>query len=97
MFPWVYGFSWTMGNVIFLGLFFTVVAIIGATMVLSLLRTYRDIQAHKAETIRWESEFHDLPVSELRCRHEFTGEFKAMVPRHGVVLVRISPCAPSQR
>jgi len=76
MFPWVYGFSWTMGNVIFLGLFFTVVAIIGATMVLSLLRTYRDIQAHKAETIRWESEFHDLPVSELRCRHEFTGEFK---------------------
>jgi glycine cleavage system H lipoate-binding protein len=76
MFPWVYGFTWTIGNIIFLGIFFTIVAIIGATVVLSVLRAYRVLQTNRAETIRWESEFHDLPISARRCRHEFTGEFK---------------------
>jgi glycine cleavage system H lipoate-binding protein len=76
MFPWVYGFTWTLGNIIFLGIFFTVVAIIGTTVIISLLRAYRAMQANHADAIRWESEFHDLPTSSRRCRHEFTGEFK---------------------
>jgi|WetSurMetagenome_2_1015567.scaffolds.fasta_scaffold146229_2 glycine cleavage system H lipoate-binding protein len=76
MFPWVYGFSWTIGSIIFLGIFFAIVAVIGATLVTSLLRTYRALQSHHAELVRWESEFHDLPVSARICRHEFTGEFK---------------------
>ena len=76
MFPWVYGFSWTIGNIIFLGIFFTIVVIIGSTILLSLLRAYQNIRAHQAEAIRWDSEFHDLPISARRCRHEFTGEFK---------------------
>jgi glycine cleavage system H lipoate-binding protein len=76
MFPWVYGFSWTVGNIIFLGIFFAVVAVIGTTVILSFLRAYRSMQANKAEMIRWESDFHDLPISLRTCRHEFTGEFK---------------------
>jgi glycine cleavage system H lipoate-binding protein len=76
MFPWVYGFSWTMGNIIFLGIFFLIVLIIGSTVLLSLLRAYRNMQAHRADTIRWESDFHDLPLSARACRHQFTGEFK---------------------
>jgi glycine cleavage system H lipoate-binding protein len=76
MFPWVYGFSWTIDNIIFLGIFFTIVAIIGGTVMTSLVRAYRVLQSHRAELIRWDSEFHDLPISARRCRHEFTGEFK---------------------
>jgi len=83
MFPWVYGFTWTIGNIVFLGIFFAVVAIIGATVIVSLLRTYRAMQANHAETIRWESEFHDLPISARKCRHEFTGEFKQRTCENG--------------
>jgi glycine cleavage system H lipoate-binding protein len=76
MFPWVYGFSWTIGNIVFLGIFFSIVTIIGTTVLISLLRAYRAMQEHHAEAIRWESEFQDLPISVRRCRHVFTGEFK---------------------
>jgi glycine cleavage system H lipoate-binding protein len=76
MFPWVYGFTWTMGNIIFLGIFFTVVAIIGATVLLSFQRALNTIRTNSIESLRWESEFHDLPIAARKCRHEFTGEFK---------------------
>ncbi|RPI02862.1 MAG: glycine cleavage system protein H [Ignavibacteriae bacterium] len=76
MFPWVYGFAWTPGNIIFLGIFFSVVAIIGATVLISLFRTYRALQVNKTEAIRWDSEFHDLPATSRKCRHELSGEFK---------------------
>ena len=51
MFPWVFGFSWTLGNIIFLGIFFMIVVIIGSTVLLSLLRAYRRMQAHHADVI----------------------------------------------
>ncbi len=76
MFPWVYGFTWTMGNIIFLGIFFLVVMMIGTTVVLSILRTVRAHRHHNLEALRWEAEFHDLPAQLRTCRHEFTGEFK---------------------
>ena len=83
MFPWVYGFTWTIGNIVFLGIFFTIVAIIGTTVIIALLRAYRIMQANHAEAIRWESEFHDLPISARRCRHMFTGEFKQRTCENG--------------
>ncbi len=76
MFPFVYGFTWDAGNIIFLGLFFSVVAIIVSTVMVAALRARRDFALRKQESIRWESDFHDLPSSARKCRHEFTGEFK---------------------
>lgn len=76
MFPFVYGFTWDTGNIIFLGLFFSVVVVIGTTVGIALRRSLNDFKLHKQEAIRWESDFHDLPVAARKCRHEFTGEFK---------------------
>ena len=76
MFPFVYGFTWDTGNVIFLGLFFSVVVVIGTTVAVALRRAIDDFKLHKQEVIRWESDFHDLPSAARKCRHEFTGEFK---------------------
>lgn len=75
MFPFVYGFTWDAGNIIFLGLFFSVVAVIVSTLAVAVLRARRDFKLRKEELIRWKSDFHDLPTSARKCRHEFTGEF----------------------
>jgi glycine cleavage system H protein len=76
MFPWVYGFTWDAGNVIFLGIFFTVVGIIAGTVTLAALRAYKDHRARRHEAIRWQGDFHDLPGNARACRHEMTGELK---------------------
>ena len=75
MFPFVYGFTWDTGNVIFLGIFFSVVGVIGATITIAVLRSIKDFKFRRQELIRWESDFHDLPSAAKKCRHEFTGEF----------------------
>lgn len=79
MFPNVYGFSWTPGHLIFLGIFFSVVLIIVTTVALAWLRAARSVRTHKADKIRWESNFHDLTPAERACRHQFTGEFRQRV------------------
>ncbi len=76
MFPGVYGFTWDAGNVIFLGIFFTVAVIIASTVTLAALRSWRDIRQGKEEVIQWKEDFHDLPVALRSCRHELTGELK---------------------
>lgn len=76
MFPWVYGFTWEPGNLIFLGIFYSVVAIILGTVGIALIRSLRDFQARKADDIRWKLDFEDLPAGNRVCRHELTGEFK---------------------
>ncbi len=75
MFPFVYGFTWDTGNVVFLGIFFSVVAAIGSTITIAVLRSIKDFKLRQQEVIRWESDFHDLPSTAKKCRHEFTGEF----------------------
>lgn len=74
MFPGVDGFHWTFGHVLFLSVFFTVVAAIGAVAIVSLLRAGHDFAAGRAQSIRWTMDFADLPVSDRRCRHALTGE-----------------------
>jgi len=82
MFPWVYGFTWNAGNIVFLGIFFTVVSIIVVTLALSFLRTVRSVGASDLAHIRWESEFHDLPVPARTCRHVFAGDVRQRVCSH---------------
>ncbi|HVN48530.1 MAG TPA: hypothetical protein VMU30_06865 [Bacteroidota bacterium] len=74
MFPFIYGFQWNVGTVIFLGLFFFVAIIIGVTLIASMLRTRRAMRTRSIDAIRWEIDFHDLPISARACRHELSGE-----------------------
>jgi hypothetical protein len=76
MLPNVYGFSWTPGYLIFLGIFFSVVTVISTTVIVALYRMSRDIKQLKTESIRWHAEFHDLSSADRVCRHQLTGEFK---------------------
>ena len=71
--------AWNIGQIIFLGAFFAVVAVIIATVAASMLRTRRALRMNAADAIRWTSDFHDLPAAARTCRHEFTGEFKHRV------------------
>ncbi len=79
MFPGVYGFTWDAGNVIFLGIFFTVAAVIAGTLGLAVKRAYKDHAMKKHEMIRWHRDFHDLPQRARTCRHVLTGELTATV------------------
>jgi hypothetical protein len=76
MFPNVYGFHWSAGHLVFLGLFFAVVATVAVTVSLAWIRVRRDLRARKVDSIRWHSEFHDLPLRDRSCRHELAGEFR---------------------
>jgi len=73
MFPGIDGFHWTVGHVIFLSLFFAVVATILATLVFAVLRTKRDFRTNRAIELCWKSDFAELPESDRRCRHELAG------------------------
>jgi glycine cleavage system H protein len=76
MLPGVYGFTWDAGNVLFLGIFFTVATVIAGTVTLAGMRAYKDHLMKRHESIRWMEDFHDLPQSARACRHVLTGELK---------------------
>jgi glycine cleavage system H lipoate-binding protein len=76
MLPWNYGFQWNAGTLIFLGAFYAVLAVVAATVIRAALWSRRELAAHHGESIRWQSDFHDLPASDRACRHVLTGEFK---------------------
>jgi hypothetical protein len=76
MFPWNYGFHWGPGTLIFLGAFYTVLLVVACTVLTALLRSWRTLRQEGAESLRWHSDFHDLPKCDRVCRHVLTGEFK---------------------
>jgi len=76
MFPWNYGFHWGIASYIFLGAFYTVLVVVGTTLINAFLRARRDLRGAQIERIRWHSDFHDLPAADRVCRHVLTGEFK---------------------
>jgi glycine cleavage system H lipoate-binding protein len=76
MLPWIYGFHWSPATIIFLGAFYTVVVVIAATLIRVGFRSWRDMRLQRADSIRWHSDFHDLPLRDRACRHELTGELK---------------------
>lgn len=79
MFPGIYGFTWSTGYLIFLGIFYSVVVVIVSTVVLALRRAFKDFRERKYEALLWKADFEDLPESMRNCRHELTGEYKHRV------------------
>ncbi len=79
MFPGIDGFEWTPGHLIFLGIFYTVVAVVFLTLALAAVRAWRSYRANRAEAIRWQADFHDLPARDRACRHARTGEMRERV------------------
>ncbi len=74
MFPGIYGFRLDAGHILFLGAFYTVVLIVGTTVLYSLLRTHRALRSGREPAIRWISDFHDLPARDRACRHALSGQ-----------------------
>lgn len=73
MFPWVDGFHWSPGHIIFLTLFAVVLLTIVSTFVRAIWRTASDFRTHRAAETCWRLNFAELPETERRCRHEFAG------------------------
>jgi len=71
MFPWSPEFRWDVGHVAFFGAFYSVLAVVAATLVRALwkARAARD----KVHEIQWHVEFSELPSSARVCRHQLTG------------------------
>lgn len=83
MFPWVYGFEWNAGTVIFLGLFFTVVIVILTTVTVAVVRSLRAFAQRKHHAVGWEAQFEDLGREARPCRHQLAGETEQRYCRHG--------------
>jgi len=77
MLPWNYGFEWNTGHIIFLGAFYTVLVVVATTVINAMWRSRGALRQQKADEIRWDSDFHDLPASDQVCRHVLTGEFRS--------------------
>lgn len=73
MFPWVDGFHWSVGHIVFLCLFFGVVLTILSTLLSAVWRTASDFRTHRATDMCWRMNFAELPESERRCRHQLAG------------------------
>src|SRR5581483_10467378 len=63
-----------MAHIIFMGAFYSVLAVLAATLVFALWRSRRALT--HVEEIRWHADFHDLPSPDRVCRHVLTGEFR---------------------
>jgi hypothetical protein len=74
MLPWIYGFHWNTGHVIFLGAFYSVLVAISATLIAAARRSRRDLLALRVEEIGWHADFHELPARDRVCRHVLSGE-----------------------
>ena len=83
MFPWVYGFHWSPGYLVFLGLFFLVALAVAIGLITAALRSYRSMKNGKAALIQWHSTFEDLPAADRACRHAITGELTGRVCERG--------------
>jgi glycine cleavage system H lipoate-binding protein len=76
MLPWIYGFDWNTGHIVFLGAFYTVLVAIAATLAAAAIRSLRAMRAGQTDAIRWHGDFESLPDRDQVCRHVLTGEFR---------------------
>lgn len=83
MLPWVFGFTWQAGNMIFLGMFYSVVIVIFAMFIVAARRSIGNLKADQADEISWHDSFADLPASLKVCRHVITGELQNRVCPNG--------------
>jgi len=79
MFPWVDGFQWSLGHIVFLSLFFAVVLIIFSTLVSAAWRTASVFRTHRATEMCWRMNFAELPEAERRCRHQLAGRVPSRI------------------
>jgi len=82
MIPNAYEFHWDLGHVVFLGIFYGVVAIVLLSLALAWRRARRDEQ-RRTGSIRWHENFAELPAECRRCRHDFDGLRPGGVCEHG--------------
>jgi len=73
MLPTAYEFHWDIGHILFLGIFYSVVAVITVAMGVALRRWLADLGARRAAAIDWEEACHELPDARRACRHALTG------------------------
>ena len=83
MFPWVYGFTWQAGNVVFLAVFYTVAGIIVTTFGVAGIRGLRDFKSNHMDEIKWHVGFNELSDFAKACRHVFTGEISDRICPNG--------------
>jgi len=83
MLPWNYEFHWDVGHIIFFGAFYGVVAGIFLAFLIAIAKLFLDFRKRRVDAITWESEFHDLPQSRRRCRHEIAGLVPSRECHHG--------------
>lgn len=83
MFPGIYDFSWNAGHLIFLGIFYSVLAVVLGTVSVATLRAMRGLTPVKAERARWHADFEDLPESRRHCRHELSGTVESRICPNG--------------
>jgi glycine cleavage system H lipoate-binding protein len=73
MFPGIYDFRWDIGHIIFLGVFYSVVAVVIGTAFLALVRAWNTFRTNRVEHVTWHADFEDLPSAMRACRHELSG------------------------
>ena len=79
MFPWVDGFRWSVGHIVFLSSFFAVVLTIVSTVASAAWRTACDFRAHRATELCWRENFAALPKAERHCRHALAGRVASRI------------------
>jgi hypothetical protein len=79
MLPWIYGFHWNAGHIVFLGAFYGVLMAVAATLIAAVRRSRRDLAENRVEQIGWHADFHDLPARDRVCRHVLSGELTSRV------------------
>ena len=83
MLPTAYEFHWDLGHLVFLGVFYGVLAVVLATLARAALRSRRDLRRRREGEIAWHEAFADLPERRRHCRHEFDGAAKDRICPHG--------------
>lgn len=83
MFPWVFGFTWQTGNLIFLGIFYSVVVVIFATFIIAARRSVKDLKLDNLDGLSWHTDFNELPASARVCRHVISGELQNRICPNG--------------
>ncbi|MBK7670235.1 MAG: hypothetical protein IPJ24_02425 [bacterium] len=74
MLPTAYEFHWDQGHIFFLGIFYSVLTVVAATLGYAALRALRDLRRRRAGDIAWHESFADLAAERRHCRHEFAGD-----------------------
>ena len=73
MIPSAYEFHWDLGHVVFLGIFYAVLAVAAVAVVVAVRRSRADIRRRGADGAAWHETFAELPPERRRCRHEYDG------------------------